>query len=184
MKSDNPSIESDDYLYRRPPDIPVEYWTKKDEGGGAVRISSGALTFQEDGLSCYCRSTLWLNFSCSCTVKTVPQDVVVRLGVGDVRELGFGVADDPSPDYISPEDSSPRDTAHVLVVYDETMSRSQLDKRRSKLAKRTKVVHAGSVASLFAAAEGHSEPKSGWDVDQCSSGGMCRCVLDVVPTAE
>src|ERR1700694_1518116 len=156
MKPNNPAILSGDVLYRRPPDIPVENWTKWDEGTGRLRLSSSAVIFHDDGLSCYCRSTLWLNFMCYRAVKMTPGNTVFRVGVTEARELGFGVADDPNPDYIAEDESHPRDIAHVLVVHDEDLPRSQLDKRRSKLAKRSAIVDVGSVG---VALEADSEPK-------------------------
>jgi hypothetical protein len=172
MRADSARVSIDDHLYRKPPDIPLENWTKVDEGTGKRHISSGSLIFHDDGMSCYSREALWLNFLCYEAVKGAGPCLIFSISVQACRDVGFGVVEDPNPSYISVEDRHPRDMAHTLVVHDDDMPGKQVDKRRSRLAKTARVVDAGPYASEFHLI---SEPRSGWEQNSCRGYPFCRC---------
>jgi hypothetical protein len=143
VKSDDPSINSDETLYWRAPELPYENWTIFDEGRGGHRVRAGAFVWNDDGVSCYRRTVLTnlgLDWS---VVKEEPRNGILSVQVEDVRTCDLGVAPDPDPPYIPREQLLPRDKAHALIVIEDGVNRRRRGDRCSQLARKAVFVHWG-----------------------------------------
>jgi hypothetical protein len=140
VKPDDPSIANDEVLYRYSPSIPHKYWTVIDQETQQIYITLAALSWDDDGISCYRELILGqygLDWS---DVKRERKNGVFSLVVQDIRDQQLGVAFDPNPGTEKPH---PRDVAHTLIV--DCGLPKKLNKRaREVLARRAKIVHIGS----------------------------------------
>ncbi|WP_041181041.1 hypothetical protein [Mycobacterium canetti] len=139
MKPDDPSVGSDEILYRYSPSIPFGNWTVVDQETGEVQIALGALHWDDDGISCYRKLILNRHEMDWSAVKREPKNGVFSLIVGDVRNTGLGVAFDPNPETDQPH---PRDVAHTLIV-DCGMPRRANRQPRESLAATAVIIDMG-----------------------------------------
>lgn len=143
MKADDPSVDDDDTLYWRAPEIPKENWTTFDEGSGEHRVRTGAFVWNDDGVSCYRQMVLaglGLNWT---VVKDEPRNGILSVQVANARGCELGVAADPDPEYIAREQLRRRDRAHALIVIEDGTSRKKRDSRCRQLARTASIVHSG-----------------------------------------
>lgn len=128
MKPDDPSVGNDEILYRYSPSIPHKNWTVTDQETQEVQIALAALSWDDDGISCYRALILQQNGMDWPAVKREPKNGVFSLVVADVRSQGLGVAFDPNP----PENDQPhpRDVAHTLIVDCDMPRRANRDARQ------------------------------------------------------
>ncbi len=97
---------------------------------GERRPSTGAFKPDSDGLSVYRESKLHDAGLSAADVVKAPQNLVVSLGVGDVRHAArLGVRDEPWPTGIDDADH-PRNGAHALVVGWDGLTRGQRRERQ------------------------------------------------------
>ena len=143
MKPDDPSVGNDEVLYRYSPSVPHKYWTVVDQETEEVQITLAALSWDEDGISCYRKSVLHQHGMDWPDVKREPKNGVFSLIVGDVRMRRLGVAFDPNPETDQPH---PRDAAHTLIV-DCGMPRRENKEARESLAATAVIVHTGEPES-------------------------------------
>lgn len=128
---DDDHIENDDELYRRlanngPDMVAVDLET------GERRPSSGAFKPDHDGVSVFRRDLLTdAGLDVDDVVKD-PWNLVVSVGVGDVRSINLGVHDDPWPQDID-DPGHPRNGAHALITGIESLSRNQQRKLQKRL---------------------------------------------------
>lgn len=147
MKADDPSIDGDEQLYWRAPQLPLDDWTVFDEGREGHRVRRGAFVWNEDGVSCYMHSILaelGLDFH---AIKEEPRNGVLSVLAQNVRECDFGVARDPNPDYIPAELLQPRDQAHTLIVHADEVGRKRRNRLTSELARTAQIMHWGEASS-------------------------------------
>jgi hypothetical protein len=139
VKPDDPSVKDDETLYRYSPSIPHKNWTITDQQTQKISISLAALSWDEDGISCY-RSTILQTCGLDWSdVKREPKNGVFSLQVAEVREEGLGVAFDPNPEVPDPH---PRDAAHSLIV-DCGMPKKANKAARQNLALKAEIIHVG-----------------------------------------
>jgi len=141
VRPNDPRVENDEILYRYSPSIPHKNWTVIDQETQEVSITLAALSWDDDGISCYRERILIENNLGWEDVKREPQHGVFSLVVQDIRGEGLGVAFDPNPDTGVPW--HPRDAAHSLIV-DCDMPRKENKKARERLAARAIIIHHGS----------------------------------------
>jgi hypothetical protein len=143
VKPDDPSIDGSETLYWRAPRVPLENWTIFDEGRSGHRVRAGAFVWNDDGVSCYRHSILedlGLDWS---AIKKEPKNGILSVAATDVRQCGLGVAADPNPDYIAPEQLQPADSAHALIVAEDNVKPRKRGERCSRLARTARIVHWG-----------------------------------------
>ncbi|MBS9532391.1 hypothetical protein KIH27_02170 [Mycobacterium sp. M1] len=142
MSPDDPTIGCEETLHRYSPSIPHAQWTVTDQGTQEVMIAVAAVRFDADGISCY-RNRILLEHGLSwLDVKREPRNGIFSILVGDVRDVGLGVAFDPYPETEQPH---PRDVAHSLIV-DNGLPKKEGRVARETLAKRAKIIHTGTTA--------------------------------------
>lgn len=100
---------------------------------GQRRPSSGAFKPDADGVSIYRASRLAATGLGVVAVVRDPWNVVVALGVGDVRAVPLGVRDDPWPDDID-EPEHPRNAAHALITGWQGLGKNERRRRQRALA--------------------------------------------------
>lgn len=93
-----------------------------DQVTGARRPTSGAFKPDDDGISVYRHALLEAAGLTPGDVRTSPWNLVVGVGVGDLRTIDLSVNDDPWPADV-PDPQHPRNAAHALIVGMEGMSR-------------------------------------------------------------
>lgn len=142
MRPNDPSVGSDEILYRYSPSIPHKYWTVVDQETQEVQITLAALSWDDDGISCYRKLILNQHGLDWPDVKREPKNGVFSLVAGDVRARGLGVAFDPNPETGQPH--HPRDIAHTLIV-DCDMPRRMNKEARESLAATAIIVHMGEI---------------------------------------
>jgi hypothetical protein len=140
VKPDDPSVRDDEILFRYSPSIPHKNWTVTDQETQDVQITLAALSWDDDGISCYRELILRQNGMDWSAVKREPKNGVFSLVVADVRSEGLGVAFDPNPETGQPP--HPRDAAHTLIV-DCDMPRKPNKDARESLGKTAVIVHYG-----------------------------------------
>lgn len=140
MKPDDPDIEDDEILYRYSPSIPHSNWTVTDQETQQVYIAVAALSWDDDGISCYRERVLHDHGLDWPDVKREPRNGVFSLVVQDIRAERLGVAFDPNPETDAPH---PRDVAHTLIVNNGT-SKKENKPCRERLALRARIIHHGS----------------------------------------
>jgi hypothetical protein len=140
VKADDPSVGNDEVLYRYSPSIPHKHWTVVDQETKEVQITLAALSWDEDGISCYRERILHENGLYWRNIKREPKNGVFSLVVQDIRAELLGVAFDPNPEG---GDGHPRDAAHALIV-DCELPRKQNRAARERLAVGAKIIHHGS----------------------------------------
>jgi hypothetical protein len=96
------------------------------------RPTSGAFKPDSDGVSVYRKSKLDAAGLTANDLVRAPQNMVISLGVGEVRTLAqLGVRDDAWPEEIA-DPSHPRNAAHALIVGWNGLSKAQrLERQRS-----------------------------------------------------
>ena len=139
MKPDDPDIENNEVLYRYSPSIPHRNWTVVDQQTQQVYLTVAALSWDDDGISCYRERILQENGLDWPDVKREPKNGVFSLVVQDVRDEGLGVAFDPLPES---EEPHPRRVAHSLIV-DCGTTKKQNKPDRERLAKSATIIHHG-----------------------------------------
>jgi hypothetical protein len=128
---DDPSIPDDETVYRRlsdsgPSMIAVDLKTQRR------RPSSGAFQPDSDGVSVYRKSRLEAARLTAADIKRAPQNIVVGLGVGEIRTTTqLGVHDDAWPTYTD-DPTHLRNGAHALIVGWQGLSKNQ--RRQSQRA--------------------------------------------------
>lgn len=140
MKPDDPSIGNDELLYRYSPSIPHKHWTVVDQETEEVQISIAALSWDDDGISCYRNRILQQHGLTWADVKREPKNGVFSLVVQDIRREMLGVAFDPWPEA---DEKHPRDVAHTLIV-DCDMPRKANRAARERIALNARIIHHGS----------------------------------------
>ena len=140
MKPDDPSIGNHEVLYRYSPSIPHKYWTVTDQETQQISITLAALSWDDDGISCYRELILHQHGLDWSDVKREPKNGVFSLVVQDIRDQQLGVAFDPNPETEKPH---PRDVAHTLIV-DCGLPRKANKVAREKLAAGAMIIHLGS----------------------------------------
>lgn len=136
MESDDPSVVDDEVLYRRIARYGDTSMIVVDEGSGDVRIGSGAFNLDSDGCSVYLHSVLAQNELTVESIVRAPQNVIISVTAGTVREVRLGVRPDPWP---PDSDGHPRDAAHALVVNPDSMGKKQLLRARRSLAATSRI---------------------------------------------
>ena len=122
--TDDPHIPDDDSLYRRLSDSSPNM-VVVDAVTGERRPSSGAFKPDADGVSVYREAKLRDAGLGPADVAKSPWNLVVSVGVADVRSLRpLGIRDDPWPPDID-EPDHPKNTAHALITGWHALSRSQ-----------------------------------------------------------
>jgi hypothetical protein len=144
VKPDDPSVGAEEILYRYSPSIPHRHWTVTDQETQQVQITLAALSWDDDGISCYRQLILHQNGMDWPEVKREPKNGVFSLVVGAVRAQGLGVSFDPNPETDAPH---PRDVAHTLIV-DCDMPRRQNKDARQALCEMAVIVHYGEPGSV------------------------------------
>jgi hypothetical protein len=140
VKPDDPDIEDYEVLYRYAPSIPHQNWTVTDQETQQVYITVAALSWDDDGISCYREHILHENGLDWPDVKREPKNGVFSLVVQEIRDNRLGVAFDPFPESDAPH---PRDVAHTLIVNCGT-SKKENKPWREELAKCARIIHHGS----------------------------------------
>ncbi|HKI43088.1 MAG TPA: hypothetical protein VKA66_22565 [Mycobacterium sp.] len=97
-------------LYRYSPSIPHKNWTVVDQETKEIHIALAALSWDDDGISCYREPILHKHGLSWVDIKREPKNGVFSLVVQDVRSELLGVAFDPYPDN---SDGHLRDAAHT-----------------------------------------------------------------------
>jgi hypothetical protein len=139
VKPDDPDIEGNEILYRYSPSIPHRYWTVTDQQTQQVYITVAALSWDNDGISCYREGVLHRHGMDWRDVKRQPNNGVFSLVVQDIRDEGLGVAFDPLPES---EEPHPRRAAHSLIVNCGTAKKAN-KLSRERLAKSATIIHHG-----------------------------------------
>lgn len=140
MKPDDTSVGDPEVLYRYSPSIPHKHWTVVDQETEEVQITLAALSWDDDGISCYRKQILHEHGLSWVDIKREPRNGVFSLVVRDIRAELLGVAFDPNP---TASDGHPRDVAHTLIV-DCGLPRKQNKAARERLAVGAKIIHHGS----------------------------------------
>jgi len=131
---DDPAIPNRESVYRRlsntgPSMLVLDLQTQQR------RPSSGAFKPDIDGVSVYRKSKLESAALTSADLVRLPQNVVISLGVEEIRTLAkLGVRDDPWP-ADSDDPNHPRNGAHALIVGWHGLSKSQRLERQQVLAR-------------------------------------------------
>ena len=81
-------------------------------------------------------------------IKKEPTNGILSVVAADVRQCGLGVAADPNPDYIPPEQLQPADSAHALIVVEDDVKPRKRGERCSRLARTARIVHWGGDVDL------------------------------------
>lgn len=140
MKPDDPSVGNAEVLYRYSPSIPHKHWTVVDQETKEIQIALAALSWDDDGISCYREPILHKHGLSWPDVKREARNGVFSLVVQDVRRELLGVAFDPYPEG---GDGHLRDAAHTLIV-DCELPRKQNRAARERLALGAKIIHHGA----------------------------------------
>jgi hypothetical protein len=140
VKPNDPSVGNDEVLYRYSPSIPHKHWTVVDQETEEIQITLAALSWDEDGISCYREPILREHGLGWVDIKREPKNGVFSLVVQEVRSESLGVAFDPYPEN---SDGHLRDAAHTLIV-DCGLPRKQNRAARERLAVGAKIIHYGS----------------------------------------
>jgi hypothetical protein len=139
VKPDDKSVGDEELLYRYSPSIPHQNWTVVDQETQEVQIAPAALSWDDDGISCYRQRILDEHELGWADVKREPKNGVFSLVVKDIRDELLGVAFDPNPES---GDGHPRDVAHSLIV-DCELPRKANKRARRRLALGAKIIHHG-----------------------------------------
>lgn len=140
MKPDDPSVGNDEVLYRYSPSIPHRNWTVVDQETKEIQIALAALSWDDDGISCYREPILLEHGLTWVDIKREAKNGVFSLVVQDIRRESLGAAFDPYPEN---SDGHPRDAAHTLIV-DCGLPKKQNKAARERLALGAKIIHHGS----------------------------------------
>jgi hypothetical protein len=140
VKPDDPSIGNDEVLYRYSPSIPHKNWTVVDQETKEIQITLAALSWDDDGISCYRERILQEHGLSWADTKREPRNGVFSLVVQHIRDELLGVAFDPYPET---GDGHPRDAAHTLIV-DCGLPKKQNKDARERLAVGAKIIHHGN----------------------------------------
>jgi hypothetical protein len=140
VKPDDPSIGNDEVLYRYSPSIPHKHWTIVDQETKEIQITLAALSWDDDGISCYRERILQEHGLSWADTKREARNGVFSLVAQDIRTESLGVAFDPYPES---GDGHPRDAAHTLIV-DCGLPKKQNKAARERLAVVAKIIHHGS----------------------------------------
>lgn len=131
---DDPGISDNESVYRRlsdnsPSMIAVDLKTQER------RPTSGAFMPDADGVSVYRKSILESAHLTAADLKRAPQNLVVSLGVDEIRTVArLGVRDDAWP--VDTDDPShPRNGAHALIVGWQGLGKNQRRERQRTLAR-------------------------------------------------
>jgi len=101
---------------------------------GERRPTTAAFTPDLDGVSVYRESRLRETGLTATALVRAPQNLVIALGVAEIRRLArLGVRDDPWPQDV-PEAEHPRNAAHALIVGWTGLTKSQRKERQRVLA--------------------------------------------------
>jgi hypothetical protein len=138
VKPDDESIGDDEILYRYSPSIPHKNWTVTDQETQQISIALAALSWDDDGISCYRQQILQEHGLDWRDIKREPKNGVFSLVVRDVRSERLGVAFDPNPE----DDPHPRRVAHSLIV-DCDLPRKENKTARQNLASKAEIIHVG-----------------------------------------
>jgi hypothetical protein len=103
-----------------------------DQVTGRRRPSSGAFQPDDDGISVYRDAILRSNGLSPDDIRKFPWNLVVGVGVADLRTIALDVRDDPWPTDID-EPDHPRNAAHALIVGFTGLSRNERRKRQQAL---------------------------------------------------
>lgn len=129
-KADDPSIENDEIVYRRIPNVAQSAFMVVDEGTGERRPSTAIFRPDEDGVSVYRDSILRsYNLDENALIRD-PRNGVLSLTVGEIRAEKLGVASDAWPPSNDPHD---RDAAHALIVGMGDLTKGQRKEKRRAL---------------------------------------------------
>jgi hypothetical protein len=139
VKPDDPSVGNDEVLYRYSPSIPHKNWTVVDQETKEIQIALAALSWDEDGISCYRELILREHGLTWVDIKREPKNGVFSLVVQDIRRESLGVAFDPYPEN---SDGHLRDAAHTLIV-DCGLPKKVNKAARERLAVGAKIIHHG-----------------------------------------
>ncbi len=85
-----------------------------DEGSGERYVKSGAFKFDPDGCSVHRDEVLHANGMTYEALIRDPQNVVLAIQVGRIRNQGMGVRDTPWP--LGPQPEAPYQVAHASVL--------------------------------------------------------------------
>jgi hypothetical protein len=130
----DPGIPDEDSVLRRLSDSGPNM-VVVDQLTGARRPSSGAFKPDVDGVSVYRRSRLVAKRLTEADLVRAPQNLVVELGIGEIRCLArLDVKDDPWPADTLVEPRHPRQAAHALIVGWDGLSRGEKRARQQTLA--------------------------------------------------
>ena len=133
------SVDDDETLLRRIPDLGRADFFPLDQETGERRLSSGAFTPDDDGISIYRELLLSRADLGPQAVVRDPLNAVAALPAATVRGVDLDVVPDPQPPTSS--DPDPRlGAAHALIVGFPALSRSQRRRRQRDLAASARVV--------------------------------------------
>jgi len=131
--ANDPAIVDDDAVLRRLSDSGPSM-LRIDLATGERRPTSGAFQPDEDGVSVYRESRLHEQDLTAADLVKAPQNLVVSLGVGEIRAVAnLGVRDDPWPSDVDQADH-PRNAAHALITGWAALSRNERRERQRALA--------------------------------------------------
>jgi hypothetical protein len=128
----DPDIVNDDALYRRLPHRGTDM-ILVDQVTGERRPASGAFKPDHDGVSVYRRMLLQKHGLAAVDVTRTPSNVVVSVGVEDVRSLQLGVVNNTWPPDVD-DPSHLRNAAHALIKGLELLGTKERKRRQRALA--------------------------------------------------
>ena len=132
-------VGDDETLLRRIPDLGRADFFPVDHATGERRLSSGAFTPDDDGISVYRDSLLSRAGLDTRAVVRDPLNAVAALPVATVRTIDLDVVPDPQPP--ASGDRDPRlGAAHALITGFASLSRGQRRRRQRDLAAAARVV--------------------------------------------
>jgi hypothetical protein len=129
---DDPSIPSDELLYRRIPQGTSNF-VAIDQITGARKPSSGVFKPDTDGISVYRHTMLLENGLGPSDLVRQPLNLIVSVTVEDVRSLDLGVHDDAWP-CDADEPNHLRNATHALIVGMAKMGKNERIRTQKKLA--------------------------------------------------
>lgn len=135
----DPTIDNDEILYRRIPNVEQGSFMAIDEATMVRRPTSAVFRPDKDGLSVYLDSILRKYELTERDVQTRPESGVLSLTVGDIRAEGLGIARDAWPN--GKDDSNHlRDAAHALVVGFRSLTKSERRLKQHALISRCQIL--------------------------------------------
>jgi hypothetical protein len=130
--ADDQDILDDDALYRRLSHSGADM-ILVDQVTGERRPASGAFKPDDDGISVYRRALLQKHGLAAIDVTRAPSNVVVSVGVEDVRSLQLGVVNNAWPPDVD-DPSHLRNAAHALIKGLELLGTKERKRRQRALA--------------------------------------------------